>query len=158
MATAVEILGIFGAIFFGLSAIEIVLLLQVLLLEDNAKRLITWIWKHGGFTSLNAMRAHYARGGMPVSHADILGVIESVTDIDKSDWSKEPSLLTEDDAMNEENMSTVLQNMNQKRNEAIKKKQLQKLYQERNTIDRAMQKCQMMLNGQVMCEPANGTM
>jgi hypothetical protein len=55
-------------------------------------------------------------------------------------------------------MSTVLQNMNQKHNEAVKRKQVQKLHQERNTIDRAMQKCQMMLNGQVMCEPVNGTM
>ena len=151
MATTVEVLGIFTLLFFALIGVEGVLFIHLMQLETKAKKLITWIWKHGGFTSLNAMRAHYAKGGMPISHNDVLSVIEDVTELDKEDWSKERSLLTDNDAMNEKNMGIVLQSMNQKRSEAVKRKQIQNLYQQRNIVERAVQHCQTSYNGQVIC-------
>jgi hypothetical protein len=151
MASTVEILGVFFLIFSVFNAILGVMLLHLSLLRTKSKKLVTWIYTHGGFTSLNAMRAHYSKGGMPISHRDIVSVIEDVTELDKSDWSKEPSLLTENDVVNEKNMSVVIQNKNQLRGEAIKRKQVSGLYKERNVLDSAIQRCYVDYSGQIIC-------
>jgi hypothetical protein len=151
MATTVEVLGAFTLIFTVFNAVLGVLLLHLSLLKDKNRRLITWTYQHAGFESLNAVRDHYARGGMPISHEDALNIIEDVTDVGKDDWSTEPSMYTDDDTANERNLGVVLQNRQARAREAAAKKALQETLRRRNVVDSAINKCQTMPDGRIVC-------
>lgn len=151
MASTVEVLGAFTLIFTVFNAVLGVLMLHLALLKEKNRRLITWIYNHAGFESLNAVRDHYARGGMSISHEDTLQIIEDVTEDVKGDWKTEPSMYTEDDRTNLLNLGAVLQQRHMRANEARAKKELEKKLEEANVYSTALDKCQRMSDGRIVC-------
>ena len=121
------------------------------MLKAKNRRLITWVFNHAGYESLNAVRDHYARGNMPISHEDAIQIIEDVTDEGKEDWSKEHTLYTDDNIANERNLGMVLQNRRARAQEARVNKDLEEKLRRRNQLDGAIDRCQRMPNGQLYC-------
>ena len=151
MGATVEVLGAFSLIITVGNAILIVMLIQLSLLKTRARKLTTWIWQHGGYTSIETMRAIYGEGGMPISQEDTLGVVEDV--VDEGDWSSDVSYLTDNDALNEKAMVEVQMMRNAKTTEASMRKRVESMYRERGVVERALRKCQVSANGQIWCPP-----
>lgn len=154
MATTVEVLGAFTLVITVFNAILIVLLIHLSFRRKQVRKLVTWIWKHAGATSLGAARAHYAQGGMGVSHEDVLRIIQDAT-VDNDDWDKDRSLYTSDDTTNRRNMGRVLNEMQNKQNVAVQKKHLDRLYKEKNMVQRAQMQCRLRSNGGIYCTPVS---
>ena len=151
MATTVEVLGAFTLVFTVFNAVLGVLLLHLSYLKAKNRALITWIYNHAGFESLNAVRNHLAKGNVPISHSDTIDIIEDATTVGDADWSKEPSLYTENEVTNQENLGRVLDERRRRATEAVEAKKVSETLRRRNVVEQAMLSCTRDASGQIYC-------
>jgi hypothetical protein len=149
MGSTVEVLGAFTLVFSVFNGILGVLLLHLSLLNDKSRRLVTFIYNHAGYESLHAVRSHYARGNIPISHEDAIQIIEDVTDPGKGDWSKEQTMYTDDDVANLANLRLVTAKRVQRAEETRANKVLEDKMRELNRLECALGKCQYQPNQSV---------
>lgn len=150
-SATVTVLGALSLVLTVFNAVLGVMLVHLSFLKQKNKGLITWIYIHAGFESLNAVRDHYARGGMPISHEDTLALIEEATPVGDGDWSKEDSGLTDNDTTNERNLGLVLEARRLKAYQASAERQVRDDLRQLNTLESAINQCQTTADGRITC-------
>lgn len=150
MATTVIVLGAFTLVFSIANAILIVFLIQLQLLKRRARSIVTWIWKHAGYTSIDMMHRIYREGGMKGGTEDIIEIIEDAVE-DEGDWSNDKSMLTDSELLNKQNMTIIEERRGQKSNEVSMKKRAERLLDQKMILDKALRQCTLNSLGEMEC-------